>query len=483
MPACVLVALVFFFTVGTSFGQTTSTSPAVQGRTTEYVITLSRGTASLQPQNLFSGSVPVGKATSDVVPLSLKDAIGRGLKQNLGLLLTGEEIRSARGQRWKNLSELLPNLTTATSFNAEQLNHRAQGLKFPGIPKIVGPFGFFDTRARLAQSVFNWKSIEQARSAAQQVRAAEHSYKDARELVVFAVGSAYLQTIADAARVETALAQRDTAQALYQQAVDQQKAGTTAAIDVLRAKVEVQTREQQLISARNDLAKQRLVLARVIGLPPGQEFTLTDKAKYEPLAKISLDEALRRAYGSRADYQSALAQVRAAQLARKAAVAEYYPSLSVSASYGDIGVNPAASHGTVDASVTLNVPVFQGGKVHGDVLQAEATLRQSQQQLENLRGQIDQDVRNAFLDLQSAADQVEVARSSVDLANQTLQQARDRFAAGVTDNIEVVQAQGSVTSANESLISSLYTYNLAKIELTRAVGYAEAGIEEYLKGK
>lgn len=482
-PGRVLVALVLFFGAEKSFAQTGSTSPAVQGRATQYVITLSQGTASLQPQNPFSGSVPAGKATPEALPLSLKDAIERGLKQNLGLLLTGEGIRSARGQRWKDLSELLPNVTTATSFNASQANLRARGINIPGAPSVVGPFGFFDTRASLTQSVFNWKSIEQARSDAQQVQAAGHSYKDARELVVFAVGSAYLQTIANSARVETALAQRDTAQALYQQAADQLKAGTTAAIDVLRAKVELQTREQQLIAARNDFAKQKLVLARVIGLPPGQDFTLADKAMYQPFAQISLDEALRRAYASRADYQSLLAQVRAAQLARKAAVAEYYPSLSVSVDYGAIGVNPASSHGTVNASATLNFPIFQGGRVHGAILQAEATLRQSRQQLENLHGQIDQDVRNAFLDLQSAGDQVEVARSTFDLANQTLQQARDRFAAGVTDNIEVVQAQGSVASASESLISSLYSYNVARIEFTRAIGYAEGGVQEYLKGK
>jgi outer membrane protein TolC len=289
-----------------------------------------------------------------------------------------------------------------------------------------------------------------------------------------------LRTLAESARVDTSTAQRDTAQALYQQAADQLQAGTTAAIDALRAKVELQTREQQLISARNDLAKQKIALGRVIGLPTGQELALTDNPIYEPQPKIGLEEALIRAYASRADYQSALAQVRAATLARKAAVAGYYPSVSTAVNYGNIGVNPGNSHGTLDATAALNMPIFQGGKVHGDVLQAEAALRQSRELLENLRAQIDQDVRNALLDLQSAADQVEVARSSVDLANQTLLQARDRFSAGVTDNIEVVQAQQSVASANESLISSLYAYNVSKIELGRAIGNAEAGVQEYL---
>ena len=479
------LALVLFLGPAASWAQTASPSGV-----TQYVITQSQGTAVLQPQSPFSGSVPAGTATQSVLPLSLKDAIDRGLKQNLGLLLTSEGIPSARGEYWKDLSQLLPNLTTSTSFSDQQINLRTVGFNVAAfsalgihINPIAGPFGVFDTRAYVTQSIFNWQAIQQTRSGAQQVKAAQYSYKDARELVVFAVASAYLQTIADSARVDTAAAQRDTAQALYQQAADQLKAGTTAAIDTLRARVELQAREQQLISARNDLAKQKIALGRVIGLPAGQEFTLADSAAYEAQPKISIDEALPRAYASRADYQSALAQVRAASLARKAAVAGYYPSVSTAVNYGDIGLNPGNSHGTLDATAALNVPIFQGGRVHGEVLEAEAALRQSEERLGNLRAQIDQDVRNALLDLQSASDLVEVARSSVDLANQTLQQARDRFAAGVADNIEVVQAQESVASANDSLISSLYAYNVSKVELARATGHAEGGVQEYLKGK
>jgi len=479
------VVLALLFAQFTSRAQTASSATA-----TEYTITVNQGVAAFQPQSPYSGSVPAGKATPGVLPLSFKDAIARGLKQNLGLLLTNEGITSARGQYWKDRSELLPNLTTSTSFSAEQINLRTVGLNVQAfsaigihIPSVVGPFGIFDTRAFVTQSIFNWQAIQQTRSSAQQVKAARYSYKDARELVVFAVASAYLQTIADSARVDTSTAQRDTARALYQQAADQLKAGTTAAIDALRAKVELQTRQQQLISARNDLAKQKIALARVIGLPSDQEFTLTDNPVYEPQASMSLAEALSRAYASRSDYQSAQAQVRAATLARKAAVARYYPSISTAVNYGDIGVNPGNSHGTLDATASLNIPIFQGGKVHGDVLQAEAALRQSQESLDNLRAQIEQDVRDSLLDLQSAADLVEVARSSVDLANQTLQQSRDRFAAGVTDTVEVVQAQQLVASANESLISSLYTYNVSKVELARATGHAEAGVEDYLKGR
>ena len=434
-------------------------------------------------QNPFTGSVPQGKATSETLPLSFKDAIDLGLRNNLGLLLQSDNTVAARGAKWKELSELLPNLTTATSQNAAQANLAAQGLRLPGFPKVIGPYGFFDTRVYLTQSLFSLKALNRERGASDSEKAAQYTYKDARDVVVLAVGNAYLQALAGGARVETTQAQVQTAQALYDKSVDQQNAGVSPAIDTLRAKVEFQTRQQQLIVARNDYAKQKLALARVIGLPPGQEFTLSDKAPYEPLAALGLEQSLERAYASRSGYQAAQQQVRAAEHFRKAATAEYFPSLDAGGNYGDIGGAPGNSHGTFQVAATLRIPIFQGGKVHGDVLQAEATLRQSRQQLENLRGQIDYDVRTALLDLAAAADQVEVARSSVDLADQTLIQARDRFAAGVTDNLEVVQAQETVAAANENYISSLYAHNLAKVALARAIGDAEEGVKQYLKSK
>jgi len=434
-------------------------------------------------QNPFTGSVPRGTASSEVLPLSFTNAIDRGLQNNLGLLLQSDNTIAARGEKWKELSELLPNLTTATSENAAQTNLAAQGLRLPGFPRIVGPFGFFDTRVYLTQSLFSLKALNRERGAFYSEKAAQYTYKDARDVVVLAVGNAYLQALAGGARVETAQAQVQTAQALYDKSVDQQNAGVSPAIDTLRAKVELQARQQQLIVARNDYAKQKLALARVIGLPPGQEFTLSDRAPYEPLAALGLEQSLERAYSPRSDCQAALQQVQAGEHFRKAATAEYFPTVDVAGNYGDIGVTPGNSHGTFQVAGTLRVPIFQGGKVHADVLQAEATLRQSHQQLENLRGQIDYDVRTALLDLGAAADQVEVARSSVDLAGQTLIQARDRFAAGVTDNLEVVQAQESVATANENYISSLYAHNLAKVALARAMGYAEAGVKQYLKSK
>jgi outer membrane protein TolC len=474
-------------TAGGSAAPRASSSPMYSGQSAS-----SDGAAirvSPLQQSPFLGSVPSGNATSEVLALTFADAINRGLQQNLGLLLSGDNTLAARGQKWRELSNLLPNLSGNALESVQETSLAALGFKgslFGGgttFPSVIGPFNFFDARAYLTQSLFNFSYIERNRAASQNVKAAQFTYKDAREVVVLATGNAYLQALSGAARVEAADAQTQTAQALYNKAVDQQRAGVTPNIDTLRAQVELQARRQQLIASRNDFAKQKLALARIIGLPPGQEFTLADKAPYAPLAILGLEQSLQRAYASRADYQAAMAQVKMAEFSRKAATGQHLPSLDFSADYGAIGVSPRTVDSTYHLSGVLNIPIFQGGRAHGDVLQAETSLRQTRAQLENLRGQIDYEVRSAILDLNSAADQVAVARSSVDLAQQTLTQAQDRFAAGVTDNLEVIQAQEALATANETYIASLYAHNLAKVEFAKSIGFAEEGVKQYLRGK
>ena len=437
-----------------------------------------------QGQNSYLGGVPTGTTIPGSLSLSLEDAVARGLRQNLGGLLSSDAVSGARGERWRALSALLPNLTTATSFAVRQNDLKAViGTTVPGHPAVIGPFGVFDTRGYLEQSLFNWESMERARSSAAEVKAAQYSYKNARELIVLVVVSNYLLVIADRSQVESALAQRDTAKVLFEQTTDQKTAGLAAAVDVLRSNVELQAREQRLIVARNTLAKQKLVLARAIGLPAGQAFDIATDVVYSPLATATLEEALQQAYTLRADYKSQSEQVRSAELQRKAASAERYPTVSASADYGATGTNAASTHGTVDAAAVLRFPIFQGGRVHGDKLVADSVLAGAKQRLEDLRASIDQEVRDAFLDLQDTAQEVSVEKNAVELATATLQQSRDRFASGVTDNIEVVQAQESLADANDAYIASLYRFNTAKISLARAIGVAESNYALYLKGQ
>jgi outer membrane protein TolC len=437
-------------------------------------------------QSSFNGSEPEGKASSEILQISFQEAIERGLRNNLGLLLSGDQAIMARGEKWKELSNLLPNVSARVMENVQTQSLTALGLKsnvfpFP-IPRVIGPFNYLDARASVVQS-FSFRDFERQKAASESLKSAQYSYKDARELVVLAVGNAYLLAIATGARIEATDAQVKNAQALYTRAGDQQKAGLSPAIDTLRSQVELQTRQQQLIAARNDLARQKLSLARVIGVPPGQEFALTEKAPYEALTPLPVETYLQRAYTSRSDYQAAQAQLRAAELSHRAAVAGRYPSLDLNANYGDIGVTPAHSNGTWQVNGGVNIPIFAGGKVHGEILEADAQLKQVRSQLGDLRGRIDYEVRAALLDLSSAAEQVEVARSSVELAEESLTQSRDRFTAGVADNLEVVQAQESVAAAHESYIQSLYAHNLAKVELAYAIGDAEQGVKRYLKGE
>ena len=472
--AFVLVA-VMFCAAATSLAQTETQPASTPGQAIP-------GTGGVSS---FASSVPA-KPVPGVLRLSLQDAIDRGLKQNLGLLLSHADIGSARGERWQQLSALLPHLTAAPAVEVSKVNLAELGFAsltaFP-LPASIGPFSYFDARAAVTQSLFDWKSINATRAASQSLKSAAYTFKDARDLVVLAVGYVYLQAIADEARIDTAEAQVQTAQALYDQATDQITAGTSPDIDGLRTKVELQTRQQQLIQAKNNFAIQKLTVARVIGLAPGQEFEFTDKSPYQPFENLAVDEALKRAYASRSDYQAAMTDVRAAEYSRKAAAAGYLPSLSFNADYGLAGSHPSTATTVADVRGSLSIPIFQGGSVHGDVLQADAKLEQARERLENLRGQIDSDVRAAMLNLQSSADQVNVARSNIDLAEQTLTQSRDRFSAGVTDTVEVVQSQESVASAHEQYISSLYEYNYAKISLVRALGIAEQGVKEFFRGK
>src|SRR5215472_15115011 len=486
-PCSMLMALcLVLFAEASLHGQSelTSTSQRIIPYGTAAVTARDGNTTDFPSQNPYLGGVPKGTANPLALPLSLEESVARGLRQNLGGLLSSDAVSGTRGERWRALSALLPNLTTATSFGVRQNDLKATiGVNVSGQPPIIGPFGVFDTRAYVSQSIFNWESIERARSSAAQVKSAQYSYKNARELIVLVVVTNYLVVIADQSQVESAVAQRDTAKALLDQTTDQKKAGLAAAVDVLRADVELQTREQKLIVARNNLAKQKLVLARAIGLPEGQAFDTTTKVAYQSLTTATLDEALQQAYNTRPDYKSQAEQVRSAELQKKAASAERYPTVSALVDYGAIGTNPASSHGTVNAAAVLRIPIFQGGRVHGDNLVADAFLARARQQLEDLHSRIDQQVRDAFFDLQDTAQEVSVAKNAVGLATQTLQQSRDRFASGVTDNIEVVQAQQSLADANDAYIASLYSYNVAKVSMARAIGIAESNYAVYLKGK
>lgn len=461
-------------------------APRLSQQASPPVPTLSGGIGLGTPRGRdpFRGSVPGGPATSEELSLTLQDAIQRGLKTNLGLLLSEQGKRAAEGNRWRALSGLLPNVTAHTGMTTQQVNLAAFGFSgFPGVSRVVGPFSLVDVRASLSQPVLDFSAIRRLGTASATQDAAGFSYQDARDIVVTSVANLYFQARAASARVEAAQSQVRTAQALYNQALDFKNAGVVPAIEVLRAQVELQAQQQRLIFFQNEEEKQKLDLARAIGLPIGQPFRLTEDLSEAPVPEIGLQVALARAYGSRADYQSSLAQVRAAESNQKSAVAERYPTLSLDVDYGDIGRTFGHSHGTFTAAASLRIPLFQGGRVRGEILEADSIFQQRKAELEDLRSSIEYEVRVAFMDLRATQDQVAVAKTARDLARQQMAQAQDRFAAGVTSNIEVVQAQEALATADENYITALHSFNIAKASLARSLGVAEESLQQFLRGE
>ena len=460
----------------TSAGFTTGLGPTTSGGD------LQSSFSDLTNQNPYSGSISQEKAVPGVIPITLLDAINRGLKYNLGLYTSQTSQQTVQGARLQALANLLPNLNARAADTMQQLNLATFGLTIPGFPTIVGPFNVIDLRAAITAPVLDFQAINKWRSSNQNLSAAQLGYQNARELVVVTVGFAYVQALAAEARVSAVEAQLKTAETLYQQAVDQKNAGVVPAIDTLRAQVEMQAQQQRLVSTRNDFDKNKLQLAHIIGLPVGQQYDLAQKIPYTPPPPLTLEDAIARAQRDRPDYAAAQARVRAAEYSTHAAESERLPRLAFNGDYGVIGRTLANNHGTFTAVGAVTVPIFEGGRIKGDIDQAQATLNQRRAEATDLLGRIELEVRTAFLDLNATAEQVRVATSTLDLANQTLEQAQDRFRAGVTNNLEVVQAQEAVANSNDVFISSTLQFNLAKLELARSLGVAERATKEFLGG-
>ena len=432
----------------------------------------------------ISGSVPSGPATSEVLHLTLRDAINQGVRYNLATIDSQENARISRGQRLIALSKLLPQVNASVSEDVQQLNLATLGLKnIPGVPTIIGPFGYSSAGATINQTLFSFESIQRLRAARTAEEAAELTYRDTLDVVTLAIGNAYLQVIEAGSHIEAQEAQVDNARALYNQALDEVQAGTSPRIDATRTEVQLHTEEYNLSVARNNFQVAKLVLARGIGLPLGQQFDVTDQLPYSEIHPPSVDDALKMAYRSRRDFQAALASEKSAAQTLSAAKGERYPVIAANGNYSDEGTTFGHSHGTFNFQGGVTIPIFTGGKIKGDITEAEAQLRQSKAAAENLRGQIDYDVRTAFLNLNASKDQVGVAKQNVTLANDNLARSKDRFTSGVTDSVEVVQAEQSLASANDQYITSLYNYNFAKLSLARALGLARSSYDQYLVGR
>jgi outer membrane protein TolC len=438
------------------------------------------GQAQQAPAQSDLASVPSGPSTNQVLQLTLRDAITMAIRYNLGAIESGVNTRIVRGERLRALSHLMPQLSVGVSEDVDQLSAATFGFKSALIPSVIGPFSYSTAQVNLSQTLFSVESIRRFQAARTAEQAASLSYDDTLDVITLIVGNAYLQIIEASSRIEAVEAQVRNAEALYKQALDTFQAGTSPKIDVTRTSVQLHTEQYNLSIARNSFAVAKLNLSRAIGLPLGQSFENADRLHYSDLNPPTVEEALKTAYASRSDLRAALESVDSAQQQLSAARAERYPVLATNGYYGVQGPTFGRSHGVFNAQVGANIPIFTGGRIKGDITEADATLRQRKAEAENLRGQIDYDIRTAFLNLQAAKEQVAVARENNDLANENLSRSKDRFDSGVTDSVEVVQAQQSLASANDQYITSLYSHNLAKLELARALGVARTSYSQYL---
>jgi outer membrane protein TolC len=469
-------------------GAQSNTQPAVQndnaitpGQTSLYNATGTNG-ASVD-QNSFKGSIVTGKNTGTIIDLSLDDAIQRGLRQNLGIILQGSSIQNANGQRLEQLQALLPTISGSATAEVEQVSLAAFGLKFNGLPQIVGPFQVIDFRAYLNQSVFNLNALQTYVASRHNFASQKLTAQDARDMVVLTVGNAYLVCVADNARILAVNAELKTSKLTLDQAVASHDAGTSPRLDVLRAQVDYQNEEQTLISTTNQLAKDKISLARAIGLPLDQQFNLTDTAPYKALDNLNPDAAFAAALKTRKDLQAAGELVHSAEASKKAAIADKYPTAQISGDFGDIGETVGHSHGTYTATGAVTAPILQIEKDRGEELAADASVQQAKDRLADSTQQVNADIRSNILDIQSAAKLVEAAKSNVDLAQEALSEAQQRFHAGVADNLPVSQAQSQFEQANDQYISALYQHNVAKLSLARALGVAQTNYKDYLGGK
>jgi outer membrane protein TolC len=444
--------------------------------------------STIQVSGSFAGSIPDPKAPQGSLALTISDAIHRGLQFNLGGVTADVSVRQARAQRLAALSQLLPNIYGTLTETSAKVDLQTLGLTasaFGGalpVPTTVGPFHYYTALANVSEDV-SLTALHNIRQSEASLQAARMSTANARELIVLAVGGTYLRVIANKANVVSQEAQVKQAEASYKLAADQYQAGTKTIIDSNKSLVELRTQQQRLSALRGDLFKETMQLARLIGLPAGQQLSLSEDLPAQVPDTISLEDGIKIALDERPDLKAARLQLKAADEARRASKSEYLPSLSINGDYGLEGINPNKGVSAYQVSAGLNVHIFDSGRVRADVDQANAAFSQLQAQYDDLKGAVDLDVRQAYVDLQVAAEQIKVAQANRQLAAETLTQSVDRFASGVTNSVEVVQSQETVAAAEQDYISTLFSLNLSRISLAKATGQAEHFIPNMLKGK
>lgn len=437
--------------------------------------------------------IGIEQPTDTPLPLSLDDAISLGFDRNLRLVYDRAKQKTVRGEQLGVINALLPSLHASGSTATEEINLAALGFKPYAAGSIfsqlgINPAGFptivkvHVTQAQISasQQLFNLPAYELYRGSQREGEVVDLDVLTGRGDLVLIVGSAYLQVLSDQTNLANAQAQEEAAKTLFGQASQRRQAGVGTSLDELRGQVEYQQRQQATIAAENQLAKDKIQLNRIMGLPAGQKLELTDTAPFAEFADMDLDRAKDTAYRHRKDLLSLQAQILVADRELRAVRYQRLPTVAFNGFYGVLGETTGLYHGVFTAEGSLRFPIFREAEQRGQEDQVNAQLTSLHQRVADLRETIDSQIRASMLDVQSADQLVKVAQSNVGLAQQILSDARERFTAGVDDNLAVVDAQASVTSAQAQLVQALYQYNVAKLNLARNTGVVETRYRTYL---
>ena len=411
--------------------------------------------------------------------LTLRDAIAKGLQANLSVLVADTRVQEAEGTRMRRLASLLPRVGTESYANLQNRNLRAFGISFPGVPGVVGPFSNYAFRLYADQMGLDLQSLHSLRASERQEDATKLDYRDARDLIVRAIGGLYLNAQSAAARVKTAQSQVTSADALYQLAKNRHDVGTATGVDVLRAQVELANEQQSLLIARNQEKQALLALERNIGMQPGTPLELAEPLAFQPLDHAAVESLVSSALAARPDYLALASQRQNVLEQQRASHARYYPKLSISGNYGGLGRSIGSVVGTGAIQGTLDFTLFDRDR-NGEAQEIASRLKRIDDQIADMRRGIEQDIRGAVLNLESAAEQVQVAQQGRDLAQRELALAQDRFQSGVTNNVEVITAQDELARAQENYILAVSSHVDAKFALARALGNTEQNINQYL---
>jgi len=422
-----------------------------------------------------SSALPAN-APTDTLKLSLEQSVALAIKQNptqqIAVLNAAESIQDKNITR----SELLPQANLQVADSANRGNVRAQfgGLPlFPGIPGHIGPYQLFSAGPTFGSSIFDFSLWKRYQAAQRNVNASKADSLTTREQVILLVVSQYIGTLRAVANVEASRSRVELAQALYDQAADLQKEGVGTGIDTLRANVELQNEKQRLIEAENDREASLFGLSKLLNLDPRQKIELADSLSFfdtpQPDVEASIDEAL----SARQEWKAIESQQKSAKLEKQASQYQRLPSLRFDGNWAYFGNSSSTGIPTYQYQASVNMPLFTGGRIRAEVVKADLELQKIDQQKADLRNQIALDVKTALLNLQSARNEVQVANLGVQLAKEEVDQARDRFKAGVANNIEVISAQDSLSRANDNQIAALYRFNQARADFARAVGQME----------